>query len=118
MDSLNDLLHLPFEPWMQDWDIQLADPHRVEEFCQLYSQLLDEDEKFALMELIIASFEENLQAKGYDEKLVEAVKSLLSTNFVLHKETIEYWCEFEEENADHHWLVTPIMRAVWQDNSF
>src|SRR5689334_11026254 len=98
MDNLNILLHLPDEPWIQDWDVQLADPNRVEEFCQLYSQLHNDDERFTLMTLIVASLEENLQANGYDVKLAETVKSLLNSRFDLHKDTIEYWCEFEEED--------------------
>ncbi len=117
MDKLNRVLQLLDEPWIQDWDIQLADPNRVEEFCQLYSQLNDEDEKFALMTLIIASLEENLQAKGNDENLLEVVKSLLDSSFDLHKDTIEYWCEFEENDPDHYWKVTPILRTVWQENT-
>jgi hypothetical protein len=102
---------------MQDWDIQLADPHRVEEFCQLYAKLIDEDEKFALMELIIASLEENLQAKGNDGKLVERVKSLLNSDFLLHQDTIEYWCEFKEDTPEHYWMVTPTMRLAWRENT-
>ncbi len=102
---------------MQDWDIQLADPHRVEEFCQLYTRLIDEEEKFALMELIIASLEENLLAEGKNEELIERVKSLLNSDFLLHQETVKYWCEFEEDNPEHYWLVTPTMRMVWQENA-
>lgn len=116
IDRLNRLLHLPYEPWIQDWDIQLADPNRVREFCQLYTQLQDEDEKFTLMTLIVASLDEKLQANEHDEKLIEEVKALLSSGFDLHKDTIEYWCHFEEDNPDYYWFVTPIMRTVWREN--
>ena len=117
IDNLNALLKLPFEPWMQDWEIQLADPNRVNEFCQLYTQLDDEDEKFTLMALIIASLEESLQEKGYNEKLVEMVNWLLNTEFALHQDTIEYWCDLGEDNPEHYWMVTPAMRKVWQENT-
>jgi len=68
------------------------------------------------MTLIIASLEENLQVKGNDEKMVDLVKSLLSSSFDLHQDTIEYWRQFEEDNPDNYWMVTPIMRAIWQEN--
>jgi len=72
--------------------------------------------RFTLMTLIIASLEENLQVKGNDEKMVDLVKSLLSSSFDLHQDTIEYWRQFEEDNPDNYWMVTPIMRAIWQEN--
>ena len=114
IDKLSEVLNL--RDYGQDWDIELADPDRVEEFCQLYSQLHNEDERFTLMTLIIASLEENLQVKGNDEKMVDLVKSLLSSSFDLHQDTIEYWCLFEEDNPDNCWTVTLIMRAIWQAN--
>jgi hypothetical protein len=115
--KLNEVLNLPNESWIQDWDIQLADPNRVEEFCQLYLQLTNDDERFTLMTLIVASCEELLQNGHSDKKLSELVISLLTKQFDLHKDTIEYWCELEEDNPEHFFAITSIMRAIWQEKA-
>lgn len=115
--KLNEVLNLPDEPWIQDWDIQLADPNRVEEFYLVYSQLNDDDERFMLMTLLVASCEELLENGNLDEKIMELVKSLLTDQFDLHKDTIEYWCEFEEDNPEHFFSITSMMRSIWQEKS-
>jgi hypothetical protein len=117
IQKLNEILNLPDQPWIQDWDIQLADPNRVEEFCQLYSQLNHDDERFTLMTLIVASLDQQLQNGNADEKLMTLVKLLLDRQFNLHQDTIEYWCEFEEDNPEHFWKITPMMRSIWQENT-
>ncbi|MCP5384447.1 MAG: hypothetical protein H6913_07510 [Altererythrobacter sp.] len=44
---------------MQDWEFEVADANRIDEFLSAYqSQELTDDERFTLMEMIIQSFED------------------------------------------------------------
>ena len=62
MATLNSALHLPATGREQDWDIELADPDRTGEFTTyLENNTFDEDEKRALMPLILGSLEDLAQ---------------------------------------------------------
>lgn len=121
MNRLNALLGLKEEDWMQDWDIHLADPERVQEFCSVYrNQIDDEDEKFTLMTLIVASYDDYLRAHGHNPVLWNEIAELLKKDSTLHLDTLEYWAVFEEENPEHYeenpeyyYEITPYIREVW-----
>jgi len=114
MNRLNALLGLKEEVGMQDWDIELADPERVQEFCSAYrNQIEDEDEKFTLMTLIVASYDDYLSASGHNPALWNEISELLKKDMTLHLDTLEYWAVFEEENPEHYYEITPYVREVW-----
>jgi len=59
IESLAQRFHLPNHPNMQDWEWEVADPSRINEFVAAYKGgELNDDERFVLMETIIQSFEE------------------------------------------------------------
>jgi hypothetical protein len=59
IDSLAARFDLPYTPFMQDWEWEVADSDRIDEFVAGYhSGELNEDERFTLMETIIQSFED------------------------------------------------------------
>ena len=58
MESLAERFDIFIHLSMQDWERGAADPNRIDEFWAAYeSGELTDDEKFVLMEMIIASFE-------------------------------------------------------------
>jgi hypothetical protein len=63
-ESLNASLGLPARGTEQDWDIELADASRVEEFLDCLERLTNEDERFALLSLIVASADSRLDSDG------------------------------------------------------
>ncbi len=117
IDQLNRLLDLPYGGWEQDWEIELADPKRVNEFCKLYDTgELDTETKFTLMLLIVASLDDLLREESVDSATaVQRVEQLLRRDFILNLHTVEYWCQLEETDAENVFAVTPLLRRVWQD---
>jgi len=115
--KLSSLLRLADEPWMQDWEVECADARRIEEFLDLYEQSgLSDDDRFALMALIVASFDDWLAGSGADEAVIHRVGRHLSTNFSLHEATIHYWCLTDESDADNLFSATPFMREIWRQH--
>ena len=59
IEKFNKLLNLKEDPFMQDWEVECADPDRLEEFLNCYRSFAHTaDERFTLMALILGSFEE------------------------------------------------------------
>jgi hypothetical protein len=122
---INTLLQLPATGQEQDWEIELADSTRVQEFCQVYQTAnLTQEEKFTLMALIIASYDDYLrfgQDKTATDAITTIITKLLVHDFALHKTTINYWCQHEITSDEADWnnpewvfAVTPLMRRLWK----
>lgn len=106
---------LGFKYTGQDWEIVNGDPSRLEEFLLIYEQEpLDEDQRFALMELIVASYEE-LACEQPDNAIWERIRKHLCDRFSLHAYTVECWAlsdaSYDEDRQGWH-AITPQMREI------
>ena len=112
---LSSLLGLAYEPSMQDWDLQCAAPHRIGEFLDLYERgSLSGEDQFALMSLIVASFDAWISKGGTDEQVLQRVRRCLIADFRLHEPTIYCWCLLSEKELDCVFSITPFMREIWR----
>ena len=115
-DKLSALLGITGWDSDQDWELVHADALRVEEFIKLYRHGdLNEDDRFALMALIVASFDEWLGLDYPSAAVTERVRQIIVTNFALHESTVHYWCIWDETDSANFFRGTPFMRAVWQE---
>ncbi|SDX05959.1 hypothetical protein [Paenibacillus sp. CF384] len=113
IESLSEKLRLPkLDPNYQDWEFEVADSRRVNELISFYeSAVLDQDEKFALMSLIISSFDDAIREAREQHGTWDSIKKHLIRDMVLHKNTILYWSLLEEEFEDYI-CITPYMRQI------
>jgi hypothetical protein len=96
---------------MQDWEWQVADATRLDEFIGAYRDPeLSEDERFTLMETIIQSCEDLGDGLSDDRRWVE-VRALLEEHIDLHISSVWYWACLETELFDA-WEVSPFMRGL------
>lgn len=112
---LNSLLGLPADPYRQDWEIEVSDGARLPEFVDHYDQCpLNDDERFALMSLIVASAHDALDSQALDASLWDRIHNLLVRDADLHAYTIHYWCCSDASCDDECFTLTSRMRAVWR----
>jgi hypothetical protein len=98
----------------QDWEIELSDGSRLLEFVDAYSALeLNDDERFALMALIVASAEDAIDHSTWSDQLWSRIHDLLLANFDLHAATIRYWCCPQATHPDQLFSITPRIRDIW-----
>ena len=106
---------------MQDWEWEVADSDRIDEFISAYeSGQLDDDEKFTLMEIIIQSFEEFESSLSIEPRW-KKILNIIENNIELHIYSVWYWSDLENDNEDDQWKVNPFIRsiltrtAIWKD---
>jgi len=100
---------------MQDWEHECADAHRLGDFLALYERGgLGDDDRFALMALIVSSFDEWLREGRADEAVSQRIQRYLLADFNLHEWTIHYWCLSDESDLDNVFHATPFMREIWR----
>jgi transcriptional regulator with XRE-family HTH domain len=109
-DALAKRFGLPNEEWMQDWEYQVADAARIDEFLAYAETDPDDDEAFSLMMMIFQSFEDLGEAALHDPRW-ERVVRLLQRRFELHRSTLRYWANLSEP-PEGDWQITPLVRSV------
>src|SRR4051812_17349024 len=109
IDALAKRFGFPNSPQMQDWPWEVADAERIDEFLDAYDSAgLSDDERFTLMEIILQSFEDLGQGRGFDARWQRAL-DVLDPSIDLHAYSVWYWSDLENENGDEQWLVTPFL---------
>jgi hypothetical protein len=112
MDRLSAELGLAYRG--QDWELIAADSRRVIEFLDFYdSRQLNDDERFALMSLIIASFDERVSA-GQDDALQVRIVARLSARFDVFSYLVQHWALPDEDAKEAAFSFTPIARQIMQ----
>lgn len=111
INGLAQRFNLPIDPYMQDWEYEVADSSRIDEFMHVYlSNELNDDEKFALMETLLQSFEVSSKILGSDQQWM-AILQILQDNLDIHATTICYWaCGNSAYNLC--WRITPYLRKI------
>lgn len=114
IDTISQKLHLSTTGTEQDWDIELADSVRIDEFLTLFKQdsSLNNEQKYALMALILASCDDALQeGKLLAMESWTYIKWVLNTD-PLYQNLVDYWSIPTAENQDDLFALTPYLRSI------
>ena len=110
--SLATRFGLPNTPQMQDWEWEVADPERIDEFLEAYETAeTTEDELFVLMEMLLQSFCDAQLDLSQDVRWSTVVDHL-NERAELHAHTIWYWSCLDTEDLEQLWPVTPYVRDI------
>lgn len=104
-------LQLHFHPNMQDWEYEVADPVRLEEFLDTYEHGgLDDDQRFTLMCIAVQSLEDS-EFELTASPVSRRIAALLEARIDLHIFTVWYWADPGKDLA-LCWRVAPLMREL------
>lgn len=117
---------LPYHDGMQDWEYEVADATRFQEFLEAYRHTdLSEAERGSLMEVLVQCVED-LFAANPDRppgNLPEwrSLAGLLREHYRLRAASVDYWSCLEEPDLAMCFYVTAPMRTLradlWQQTS-
>lgn len=114
LKRLSENLSLPYTGTEQDWELEMADASRIDEFIEYYkNNLLSKDEKYALISLIIASYDDVLSlGKLRIDHNWTMIKTLLEKDRILFADLISYWKLEDETDDDNLFAITPLIRTI------
>ena len=113
VEKFTELLGLRVEPHLQDWEIECADPSRVEEFIAAYhDHASDDDERFTLMALILGSYEEYHSLSPPDPGAWEKIKTILVADRKIHDDHISYYQCLDVPGQQGMFPITNLMREL------
>jgi hypothetical protein len=105
-------LALPYSDGMQDWEWEVADVMRFNEFVHTYCNAeLDAHERFSLMEILIQCVEDCANTTMFNERWY-AIEQLLTANRCFHMTTIAYWSLTSEVDPSYMFNISSRMRNL------
>lgn len=114
IEQLSKELLLPFTGIEQDWDIEMANSNRIDEFIKFYKESsLCDDKKVAVMSLILSSYDDLLNENNLeiDDRWNE-IKSILESERVIFIDLINYWSLFNEVDDKNLFRITHLLRNI------
>lgn len=113
IDKFNKLLGLHEEPLNQDWEIECSDPDSIHEFLECYKlHAITAEERFTLMALILGAYEEYHAMNPPASETWSDVKSVLLDHVEIHRDHIEYYQCYDEEDGEFIFPITRQMREI------
>lgn len=112
IEHLSKELALPFTGSEQDWELEMANINRIDEFISFYKKMnLPKESKYSIMSIILASYEDLLNESNIDKDgRWDEIKILLSVEKDLFKNLLEYWSVgCENENV---FTITHLIREL------
>jgi hypothetical protein len=110
--SLATRFDLPYRDDMQDWEWEVADESRFQEFLSAYeSSDLSAAERFSLMEVLVQCVENKTDEAAFLGAW-RAIERHLAHGGGLHLSTIQYWASVGESDISHCFRVAPAMRRL------
>jgi hypothetical protein len=104
----------PPDKFEQDWEYEVVDPNRIDDFLLLYNndKSLTENEKVTLGILIIGSLNEALDIGILSEDLWDTSWNTLKKDLVLHSRTLDYWACWDEKDITNCFPISQKLRSV------
>ncbi|RFM25816.1 hypothetical protein [Deminuibacter soli] len=110
--ALNELLQLPATGNEQDWEVELADKNRIAGFVNVaHTANLSAAERFALVALILCSYEEFLW-DDFDNGNVlwKTIAEVLNQHKGAYDERLNYWAVWNAKERADWFALTPLVR--------
>ncbi len=116
-EKISIALNLPYTGIEQDWDIEMADKDRINEFIEFATtKELNENEKHAVIALLIASYDDFLDYGLHDVEIWRKIKSIILNNRKLCDGLLKYWsCKYSNyisTRYDVEFNITPLMQEL------
>ena len=96
------LANIAGDDWMQDWPLEASDPARVFEFVELLAAAESDEDRFALMQLVLYSVD--LADPAIRQSAWPMISAQLERSPALHAQEIIYW-SLGDETDDGVWVM-------------
>ena len=96
IEKLSVILSVPNTPQMQDWEWEIADSKKLNDYISIYNKdHMTNDDRFTIMETILQAVECRIIDNGVPPRSWIKIKKILEKNKELHKDSIYYWSDIE-----------------------
>jgi len=110
---VNNLLSLPATGNEQDWELEFANRLRLNEFIEvLKTERLSAKQRYAIISLILASYDEYLDyQKDNNCKIWKKISSILELDKSIYRDVLNYWALWDEISVDNKFNITHLVRS-------
>jgi hypothetical protein len=105
-------LGVAWEPWMQDWPIEVADASRVEEFFTRFEAETRPEHRLPVLSLVVASLNDVFASGIPSDRLLARMAPAIRE----YPQLIAYWSCSGAQSDDEVFAITPWIRSI-QENA-
>jgi hypothetical protein len=107
-EALAKTVGVAYDPWMQDWPLEVADADRIEEFLSHHGREVNSKHRIAIAVLIGASLDDAFALGTPPPQLLDRAGPILKN----YPELVEYWSCPDAHTADEMFHITPWIRSL------
>lgn len=111
IDSISKKLDIDYDSSSQDWAYEIADFSSIDKYFSVYDSLIDDDEKFVLMQTIIQATNDLIGSTDNLDSWAR-LKQRLIWDYEIHEFTIDYWSCPDMKELNDCWTITPQIREL------
>ena len=101
------------DEFSQDWEYEVSDSSKVGEFLYAYKNIeLNKEEKFALMTIIISSYNDAILEGKVEKSWASFIRYHLLEDINIHKNSIYYWALLDEDDLENCFAITALIREI------
>lgn len=117
--SISNRLNLPVLGIEQDWPLEISNYERISDFIEFFNKNdLSLPEKYAVVALIISSYEDLLNVRDDNEnKIWNEIVKILNENKNDYLEILNEWASWNELDIDNCFKITPLIRDFFKNSN-
>jgi hypothetical protein len=101
-------MKIAYEPWMQDWPVEVSDAGRLEEFLACCEGEQRPEQSAAMAEVLLVSLDDAFkQGQPSGEIMIRSARVLRR-----HPELLEYWRCGSARSEEEMFAITPWLRSI------
>lgn len=114
IEQLSKELLLPYTGIEQDWDIEMADSKRIDEFIDFYCHKdLSVDKRIAVISLILSSYEDFLSENDLKvDHRWNTIRFILESERDICFDLIEHWSFSNEIENNDEFRITSLIKDI------
>lgn len=94
-------------------EYEVSDSSKVGEFLYAYKNIeLNKEEKFALMMIIISSYNDAIIEGKVEKSWASFIRYHLLEDINIHKNSIYYWALLDEDDLENCFAITTLIREI------
>jgi len=107
-EAVAKIVGVGYEPWMQDWPLEVADAGRTEEFLTHYEREQNPEHCLAIAALIVASLDDAFALGAPSMELLDRAGPILKN----YPEMLEYWSCPDAHTDNEMFHISPWIRSL------
>ena len=101
-------MNVDYEPWMQDWPVEISDGSRIEEFLRNCENELGDEHGPVMAEVLLVSLNDAFERDQPSKEVLDRAANVLRK----YPDLLDYWRCSDSGAGEETFAITPWIRSL------